>query len=185
MCKGRIEIIIGCMFSGKSSELIKIMKRYKILKKNILAISHSIDNRYNDSKPKIVTHDKVSYDCLQLNELNIVKDNDNYTNADLIIIEEAQFFSDLFEFVINAADNDNKTVIVAGLDGDYKKEPFGDILRLIPHSEKVTKLEALCLMCGDGTPAHFTKRIIDNDNQTLVGSTESYIAVCRKHFKNN
>ena len=183
MCKGRIEIIIGCMFSGKSTEIIKIMKRYRMLNKKILAISHSIDTRYNGSTPQIVTHDKISYDCIQLKELLSLHQTQNYKDAELIVIEEAQFFPDLYEFVVNAADVDNKTLVVAGLDGDYKKNPFGDILRLIPHAENVTKLEALCLKCGDGTPAHFTKRIIENDNQTLVGSTESYIAVCRKHFK--
>ena len=185
MCRGRIEIIIGCMFSGKSTEIIKIMKRYRILNKKILAISHSIDTRYNKNTPQIITHDKISYDCIHLKELNSLKNTSSYKESDLVVIEEAQFFPDLYNFVINAADIDNKTIVVAGLDGDYKKDPFGDILKLIPHSEKVTKLEALCLKCGDGTPAHFTKRIVEDDNQTLVGSNESYIAVCRKHFNSD
>lgn len=179
---GRIEIILGCMFSGKSTELIKLMKKYKILDKQILAINHKIDVRYSEA-PKIVTHDNISFDCIFTERLHNLKNDTKYINAHIIVIEEAQFFEDLFSFVINAADIDGKVVIVAGLDGDFKKEPFGDILKLIPHAEKVTKLNALCLLCGDGTPASFTKRIIDNDSQTLVGSSESYIAVCRKHYK--
>lgn len=180
MCRGRIEIIMGCMFSGKSSEIIKIIRRYKILNKNILAINNELDNRYDVNK--IVTHDKIAQDCLSTKQLLSVKSTELYKKADVVVIEEAQFFKDLFEFVVSGADIDNKTIIVAGLDGDYKRDPFGDILRLIPHAEKVTKLEALCLKCGDGTPAHFTKRITTEDSQTLVGSSESYVAVCRRHF---
>ena len=179
---GRIEIILGCMFSGKSTEIIKFMKRYKILSKTILAINHKIDVRYSEA-PKIVTHDNISFDCVFTDKLNDLKLDTKYINADIIVIEEAQFFTDLLSFVVNAADKDGKVVIVAGLDGDFKKDPFGDILKLIPHAEKVTKLNALCLLCGDGTPAAFTKRIIENDSQTFVGSSESYIAVCRKHYK--
>ena len=88
----------------------------------------------------------------------------------------------MYSFVTESLITDQKTIIVAGLDGDYKQEPFGDILKLIPHAERVKKLSALCLKCNDGTPASFTKRIISSKLQTLVGSSESYIAVCRKHL---
>jgi thymidine kinase len=182
---GRIEIIMGCMFSGKSTEIIRIIKRYNILNKKILVINHVNDKRYTDEE-KIVTHDMVSYNCIfksSLEEL-ITNKSDQYLNSEIIVIEEAQFFPDLYTFVIKSADMYNKTIIIAGLDGDFKREKFGDILRLIPHAESVTKLNALCLVCNDGTLASFTKRLTNDKNQTLIGSSESYIAVCRKHFNN-
>jgi len=180
---GQINLIIGCMFSGKSTEIIKLMKRYTVLNKKILAINHMLDKRYTKEEEScIVTHDKLSYNCIFTEKLLTLKDNIRYKEAEILVVEEAQFFGDLFNFVVGAADNDGKIVIVAGLDGDYKKEAFGDILKLIPHAEKVTKLHALCLLCGDGTNASFTKRITDSQTQTLIGSGESYIAVCRKHF---
>jgi thymidine kinase len=178
---GRIEIIMGCMFSGKSTEIIKIINKYKILNKKIMAITHSIDNRYN-STANIVTHDKLMHKCINSTTLTPLNNTDLYKNADVIVIEEAQFFPDLYKFVINGVEKDKKTLIIAGLDGDYKREPFGDILKLIPHAEKVTKLEALCLICNNGTPAAFTKRIVESTEQTLVGSNDSYVAVCREHL---
>ena len=106
-----------------------------------------------------------------------------YIDADVVVIEEAQFFTDLFDFATLSADKFNKTVIIAGLNGDFNRNPFGDIQRLIPHAENITKLSALCVMCGDGSPAHFSKRIdTSNRSQTLIGSTTEYIAVCRKHY---
>ena len=182
MCcnNGRIEIIMGSMFSGKSTEIIRIINRYSVLDKSILIINSAKDNRYGENS--IITHNKQKKKCLSMNRLTTCRDSNDYINADIIIIEEAQFFEDLFDFVTYAADNDHKTIILAGLNGDFNREPFGDILRLIPHAEKVTKLSALCLICNDGTLAHFSKRIVDNKEQTLVGSNDNYIAVCRKHY---
>ena len=86
--------------------------------------------------------------------------------------------------MVESVDTYSKHVIVSGLDGDSERKPFGDILRLIPHAEKVSKLSALCLECNDGTEAFFSKRLIyeDMSSQISVGSNDKYIAVCRKHF---
>lgn len=180
MCRGRIELIIGSMFSGKSTETIRLVKRYKVLKKNILAINHSLDNRYGESI--ISTHDNQEINCLSLDKLLPIISESYYLDAEIIFIEEAQFFTDLFEFVTKSADIYEKIVIVSGLDGDFKREPFGDILRLIPHAEVVTKLNALCVCCCDGTLACFTQRIVEDNTQQLVGSHEKYRPVCRKHY---
>lgn len=177
---GNIKIILGPMFSGKSSEIIRLINRYKILNKKILAINHEIDNRYGENK--IISHNKEKIDCINLKNLKPIMETEDYKNSEVIVIEEAQFFSDLYEFVVTSADKYHKNIIVAGLDGDYQKKPFGDLLRLIPHAESVVKLHALCLKCNDGTKAAFTKRIIDNDKKILVGSSENYQPVCRKHF---
>jgi len=180
---GRIEVIIGPMYSGKSSELIRLIRRYKTIGKNILTINHKSDNRYGNDI--ICTHDAERIACLSLDKLSDSHKEKIYPDLDIIIIEEAQFFSDLYEFVVTSANRDNKTIIVAGLDGDYKQQLFGDILRLIPHAEKVVKLHALCKECGDGTPASFTKRITSDKEQTLVGGTQHYRAVCRYHMNND
>ena len=112
-----------------------------------------MDTRYGESV--ISSHDKVQLKCLSLKNLNDIKEDEEYKNSDVIFIEEGQFFKDLFDFVTHAADIDNKTVYVTGLDGDFKREMFGDICRLIPHAENITKLKALCAICKDGTLANF------------------------------
>ena len=177
---GSIKIIIGSMFSGKSTEMIRIVNRFGFLNIPVLAISHSLDNRYDTGK--IVTHNQQKYDCHSTNTLMPFIETDIFKNCQVVAIEEAQFFPDLFEFVTKCADEFGKKVIVAGLDGNFKREPFGDILKLIPYSESVTKLHALCTKCGDGTKASFTKRIIESDKEVLIGSGEHYIPVCRKHY---
>ena len=102
--------------------------------------------------------------------------------ADVIFVEEIQFFPDAFENISHWVDKLGKTVIVTGLDGDSSRKPFGDVLRLIPIADKVRKLSALCKRCADGTPAHFSKRISSETQTTLIGSSDKYEAVCRKHY---
>ena len=176
-----LHIILGCMYSGKSTELLKIINYYRILEKNLFIINHKLDNRYGTNS--IISHDKKSFpsnNCLTLME-NI--QTDTYHTCDVIIIEEAQFFEDLKVFVELSLMN-NKPIYVAGLDGDSFMKPFGQILDLIPLCDSIKKLSALCVICKDGTPANFTKRIVENQEQKLIGSFESFIPVCRVHHKN-
>lgn len=181
---GSITLIIGCMFSGKSTEIMRLIKRYKILKKQILIINHITDQRYASSS--ISTHDQQQIECEMAASLTPIKQTEKYRESEVIVVEEAQFFTDLFDFATEAADKEGKTVIVAGLSGDFNRNPFGDIQRLIPHAENITKLSALCVMCGDGTLAHFSKRKDKTKtSQTLVGTTSEYVAVCRHHFNDN
>jgi thymidine kinase len=177
---GNLELIIGPMFSGKSTELIKIIRRYNSINKKILVINHKINNRYNSSS--ITTHNKDFYnDCMIFDNLSEIN-NVDLTNFDIIIIEELQFFTDAFKNITYLVDKLNKTVICAGLDGDFQRNPFGDVLKLIPHSNKITKLSALCKYCSDGSEAHFTQRRTQEVSQTVVGDNNLYEAVCRKHF---
>jgi thymidine kinase len=179
---GHLTVIIGSMFSGKSTEIIRLINRFKVLNKTIVAINHSLDDRYDGDNAKIITHDKVKMDCLKLEKLLPFSETEKYKKSEVIVIEEGQFFSDLFDFVVKSVDIEGKRVIVAGLDGDYLRRPFGDMLKIIPYAEEVKKLEALCLKCNDGTTAYFTKRIGVSDKRDLVGSNDQYIAVCRKHY---
>jgi thymidine kinase len=181
--QGRLELIIGPMYAGKSTELIRIINRYKCLNKKIIVINHVFNNRYGTTGLSTHNHEKVEQ-CIILNQLKDIE-SDLLENVEVIVIEELQFFNDAYDTIIDWCDNHKKTVICAGLDGDFKRDPFGDVLRLIPHAEKVTKISALCKRCGDGTSAHFTKRITKDCELTLVGSDDIYEAVCRKHFLMN
>jgi thymidine kinase len=176
---GEIHIIFGPMFSGKSSELLKIIKKYDILGKKQFVINNKLDIRYGENK--IISHDKKEYDCLGCSELMPLFTNPKFIDSDIIIIDEAHFFGDLEEFVKKSCDIYHKIIYVAGLNGDYKREQIGQINNLCTHADTITKLNALCIVCRDGTPAIFSKRIVNNESKILVGSDE-YIAVCRKHY---
>jgi thymidine kinase len=174
-----LEIITGCMFSGKSTELIKRINRHKLLDRKVLSITHASDNRYSSSND-IVTHDRMKTDAVPLTDLRAA----DVLNYDVICIEEAQFFDNLYNIVNEWVHIYNKFVIVCGLDGDFKAEPFIDILKLIPLADDIVKLHALCMDCKDGTLANFSKRINNDkkDERLLVGCNDMYKSVCRKHF---
>lgn len=183
-----LQLFIGPMYAGKSSELIRQIQRYEILGKNILVINHAINNRYGSNT--ITTHTKMSYnDCIIIPTLASIFENNDYNsrfnNAEVIVIEELQFFSDAYDHIVEWCNKKGKHIIACGLDGDFKRNPFGDVLRLIPHAEKVVKLSALCKRCRDGTLANFTMRVTKDKSQTIVGSDDVYEAVCRKHFLEN
>ena len=182
--EGYLELIIGPMYAGKSTELIRLINRYKCLDKNVIVINHIFNNRYGTEGLSTHNRDKIDK-CIILEKLEELELNhsEDFTLADVIIIEELQFFGDAYNVVINWCDLHHKSVIAAGLDGDFMRNPFGDVLQLIPHAEKITKLNALCKKCGDGTLAHFTKRITNEMDKTIIGSDDVYEAVCRKHFK--
>ena len=179
---GYLKLIIGPMFAGKSTELLRIINMYKILNKKILIINHNINKRYDQPNSSIVTHDRNKIDnCLAVTSLNEISD-EFIELHDVIIIEELQFFEDAYINIVKMVDQFKKHVICAGLDGDFNRQPFGDVLSLIPHCDDIVKLKALCKRCGDGTPALFSKRIVNNDKTTLVGSNDCYEAVCRNHY---
>lgn len=181
MGRSELHVILGCMYSGKSTELLKIINYYKILEKHLYIINHKLDTRYGENN--IISHDKKSFPAINCSTLMENINKEDYKNSDVVIIEEAQFFEDLKKFVEISLEN-NKIIYVAGLDGDSFMKPFGQILDLIPLCDSVKKLSALCMLCKDGTRANFTKRIVENQEQKLIGSFESFIPVCRFHHKN-
>ena len=178
----RIEIILGCMYSGKSTELLRRTNRYQAIGKNILLINHTNDIRTGDS---VKTHRNETENALKITNLMDIFITPNQKTAvfkaDVIGIDEAQFFGDLHEFVL-AMEQYGKTIIISGLDGDSDRRPFGLILQCIPLCDEVVKLTAMDMVDKDGTPAIFTKRIVKKDGHVLVGATESYMAVSRKNY---
>jgi thymidine kinase len=179
---GKLELIIGCMFSGKSTCLLNLERQHKLLGHKILVVNHSSDTRYGENI--ISSHDMISSSALSISSLIQLKTLDNYKQIDIFMIEEAQFFDDLYEFVLDAVEKDRKHIIVSGLDGDYKRQPYEQILRLIPIADVVERRNALCIKCRDGTLASFSKRVIDRNERQLVGSQKEYIPVCRFHYHN-
>ena len=172
-----LKIIMGNMFSGKTTELIRRLKRYEIIGKKILVLNSSIDTRSKNQVLK--THDNINFECIKTNDL----ENVHYDDKNIIAIDEAQFFTGLKKFVEKVLKN-NKTIIITGLDGDYKQRKIGEIIDCIPLADKVFKLTAMCMDCMDGTHGPFTKRIINCDDTTLIGGKDMYKAVCRKHLYN-
>ena len=189
---GYLELIIGPMFCGKTSKLLEIYKQCKFCNISVSIINHSIDQRYHNTM--VSTHDKIMAPCIQATRLSEIwlnsnqldnqgVDNDSYAllhNSDVILINEGQFFSDLYEVVVDML-NKNKKVYICGLDGDFERKKFGSVLDLIPLCDKVTKLTSLCSLCKDGTPGIFSMRLTKEREQTVVGS-ENYIPVCRKCY---
>ena len=177
---GRLELIMGCMFSGKSTELIRRLKRYKAINKQVLVINSAKDTRSTEQVLK--THDGVTFNCIKTNNLNEIFKSEDFRNVEIIGIDEGQFFNGLYDFVMGSLNLD-KHVIIASLDGDSNQETFGETLSLIPIADEVDKLKAFCMECNDGTPAPFSKRItMQNEGQELVGDNDFYKAVCRKHL---
>eukprot|EP00347_Sterkiella_histriomuscorum_P019807 403340224 len=158
--KGRIELILGPMFSGKSTELVRIIKRHRIANKKCLIINHQLDDRY--SAPNYVaTHDRIQMEAMSCTSLiKDVIDRKVYEDYDVIGIDEGQFFQDAVQGCETLAQL-GKVVIVASLDGTFQRKPFGCLLNLIPLAEKVRKLSAICKECSDN--ASFTLRLTKND----------------------
>ena len=179
---GEIHLITGPMYSGKSSEIQKIINKFKVLKSNIMIFNHKLDKRYGEGK--IYTHDRQGIDCIQTDKLmDFIKDK-KYIDAEIVIIDEGHFFNDLEEFTNLSCDTNNKKVYIAGLNGDYERKSIGKILSLVPKCDTYIKLSALCIMCKDGTSGIFSKRISSSKETICVGSEDDYIAVCRKHYFN-
>ena len=168
------------MFSGKSTELIRLVNRYHSIGKKVLVVNHCIDDRYSD-KAYIVSHSGQQIPGIKVQKL---KDLSVSPQPEVIAIDEAQFFPDLLEQVLYFVEELEITVIVAGLSGDYQRNAFGNILELVPKCDKLWMANAYCSQCKDGTKASFTKRLGQEKGQTLVGGDTKYAAVCRKCYIN-
>ena len=182
---GYLKVIIGSMFSGKTTELFREHRRYSSCGFECLLINHSSDKRYTDNE------ETSSHDGFLVNSINIgdklfdfFKKESYLTRYDVIFINEGQFFEDLYKFVDDVVNQKNKRVYVCGLDGDFKREKFGTLLNIIPICDDIIKLKALCIQCKK-SEAIFTFRLTNDQEQTVVGGTESYCALCRNCYNNS
>ncbi|MFA6979045.1 MAG: thymidine kinase [Ignavibacteriaceae bacterium] len=174
---GWIEVIAGCMFSGKTEELIRRLRRAKIAKQNVIVFKPKIDTRY--SADEIVSHSEQSLPSIIVETPQEILELSK--NAQVIGIDEAQFFSKEIVDVCNQLANDGKRVLVAGLDQDYRGVPFEPMPQLLAIAEYITKTLAICVVCGN--PADKTQRKIISAERVVVGAADIYEARCRKcHF---
>jgi thymidine kinase len=174
--RGWIEVITGSMFSGKTEELIRRLKRAKIARQKVEIFKPAFDTRYDELK--VVSHDEnaISSTPVQSSNQILLYVND----ADVVGVDEAQFFDNQLAEVCNQLANAGVRVIVAGLDMDYLGKPFGPIPSLMATAEYVTKVHAVCIECGN--LAQHSHRIIADDHLVVLGEKDSYEPLCRVCF---
>lgn len=191
---GYLELIVGPMFSGKTSRLLEIYKKCEISNINCTIINHKSDDRYSKDST-LLSHDRDKAPCLLLNSIQPVLNNMEHNNpceiaqkihnSKVILINEGQFFDDIKESVIMLVEEYNKIVYVCGLDGDFKRGTFGNLLNLVPFCDKIEKLPSLCKKCCNGNNAIFSHRTSKNLSQKMIGGSDEYLPLCRKCYQEN
>ena len=171
---GWIEVITGCMFSGKTEELIRRLRRAKIAKQTVVIFKPNIDTRYSTNS--IVSHSEQSLPSILIKDVKEILDL--VEDAQVIGIDEAQFFSNDLIDVCNQLADDGKRIIVAGLDMDYRGVPFEPMPQILSVAEYITKSLAICVECGN--PADRTQRKTTSSERVIVGAADVYEARCRK-----
>jgi thymidine kinase len=174
--KGWIEVVCGSMFSGKTEELIRRMKRAQFAKQKVEIFKPEVDTRYDEEK--VVSHDANEIHSTPVPSSSNILILAN--NVDVVGIDEAQFFDDELVNVCNQLANSGVRVIVAGLDMDFKGKPFGPIPKIMACAEYVTKVHAICMKCGD--LANHSFRFSENEKLVELGETEAYEPLCRQCF---
>lgn len=173
---GSIEVICGSMFSGKTEELIRRVRRSQLAKLPVEIFKPAMDTRYHDTE--IISHDRNSIPSTPVDQSSTILLLAGV--AKVVGIDEAQFFDDELPDVCTKLANAGVRVIVAGLDMDFKGHPFGPVPAIMAIAEHVTKVHAVCVRCG--APANYSYRLTENDEQLLVGERDSYEPRCRTCF---
>ena len=173
---GWIEVVCGSMFSGKTEELIRRLKRAQFANQRLLLIKPRIDNRYHTQK--VVSHQGTSFEAVCVDAPDEIIGL--WKNEKVVAIDEAQFFDNSIVQVCSNLAKEGARVIVAGLDMDFTGEPFGPMPRLLAIAEYVTKVHAICVSCGD--LAQFSHRTAEDNAKVLVGAIEHYQPLCRTCF---
>jgi thymidine kinase len=174
---GWIEVVCGGMFSGKTEELIRRAKRAHIAGQRVVVVKPALDKRYSDSE--VVSHNETALPSILVDTADQIVLLTG--EAKVVCIDEAQFFDDRVVEVANSLANDGKRVIVAGLDMDFKGNPFGPMPYLLAIAEYVTKLHAVC--AESGTMAHYSQRVVEKEDQVLVGEYDAYEPRARHCFR--
>jgi thymidine kinase len=175
--KGYLHVISGSMFSGKTTELIRICKQYQSIDKKILSVNYCNDRRY-DAIGNICSHNQeVFQTMLSLSDLKEILVQPNLEVYDVIMIDEVQFLKNALQTIKMLVEDMGKIVITSGLDGDYLQQPFGDVCHLIVFADKFTKLNAVCKLTKED--ASFSKRIIASQSKEYIGANDAYVAASR------
>jgi thymidine kinase len=177
-----IEVICGPMFSGKTEELIRRIKRVIISETTFIVFKPNIDSRNEKENNAIATHDL----CGELQAVVVDNIDDIYNKSkdyEVIAIDEAQFFDeDLYKIVLRMAD-EGKRIIISGLDLDYERNPFITMSKLFSIADKVDKINSICMVCKKNL-ANYSKRMVNNTDLMYIGDKKTYIPICRKCFNN-
>lgn len=176
-CRGRVEVICGSMFSGKTEELIRRIKRARIARQRIMIFKPAVDTRYSDED--VVSHDSNSIVSVPVRESSQILDSVT-DDCDVVGIDEAQFLDKGLVDVCNLLASRGIRVIIAGLDMDFKGVPFGPIPALCATADTVTKVHAICVKCGD--LAYLSHRITDSKKRVLLGEQDKYEPLCRRCY---
>lgn len=180
---GYLELILGPMWSGKTSELLRIHRQFTYCGQTTCVINYEDDKRYSETM--LVSHDKLMIPCIMSKSFADILQSDDQSNAvhdaAVILINEGQFFDDIVPFVRSMVDDYHKKVYICGLDGDFQRNPIGHLFDLIPICDKLTKLNSLCGICKNGTMAPFSFRISHETDQVVIGS-DNYVPLCRKCY---
>lgn len=177
MSGGSLSITLGPMFSGKTTWLVNTYNLLLSQNENVAVINYAEDTRYHDTM--LSTHDLVMIPCIHAITINDVANHNSIVSATAVLINEGQFFPDIYDSVIKMVEHANKRVFICGLDGDFKRNKFGGLLDLIPMANEVCKLEAKCNQCDK--PAPFSHRITNETSQIVIGSS-NYIPLCRSCY---
>jgi thymidine kinase len=179
-----LEVITGCMFAGKTEEVLRRVRRALIARQKVLLVSHRLDDRY--SPGRIASHDQRTYEAHPVSTSAAIAEL-IHTDTQVLVIDEAQFFEEDLGMFCSALADRGLRVIVAGLDLDFRGEPFGPIPGLLAYADHVDKLTAVCVLCGEA--ATRTQRLLDgrpasyHDPLILVASAEAYEPRCRAHHE--
>ena len=181
---GHLTLLIGCMFAQKTTELLRRIRRYQSIGYSVLVVNYIGDTRYGVNR--VASHDNQSADATCIETLESIDSIVYSGKYRVIAIDEGQFFKDLYKYITKWADElPDIAIVVAGLDGDSDRKPFGDMLSLIPHAEEVERLSAFCSQCRDSTIAIYSLWISDtykDPSGIVISGKESYQPVCRKHY---
>lgn len=184
---GEIHLIIGPMFSGKTTALLQRVAEEESMGRNVVLIKSRRDTRFSENN--VVSHGGLSRSCTSINRLEDFYElcgEERWSKLDAIAIDEAQFIPDLVSFCASAAELHGKRLFVAGLDGDFERRRFGQVLELVPMSDTVVKLMTRCSLCENKSAIFSMRRISEHDaHQELVGGAEAYMPVCRACYTSN
>jgi thymidine kinase len=172
----QIRVVCGPMFSGKTKTLIRVINEYKTVGKKVFVFKPKIDDRY--AEDSIVSHDKDETSAF--NVIRPIEILDYHLNADVIAIDEVQFFDDSIIEVCNTLTENGKTVICAGLDLDYRGLPFGPMPKILAIADEIIKLNSVCTFCSG--PARISHRITQEKEQVVLGEKEKYVPLCRSCY---
>lgn len=177
-----LEIVVGPMFSGKSTYALSYIRRQSAIGKKVLVIKPNIDNRYSQEEV-LVTHNQEKTPCILWDVKKDIYPTEQMIQSDCIVLEESQFFHNLSNFIEWFIQAHKKDILIVGLDGDAHQQRFGEILDCVPWATTITKLNALCCHCRNGTLAPYTKKKqLDTNGQVDVGGADKYESVCLTHL---